>query len=140
MPLARAAMYAQGTQIHIATWPGSDATSRDISRFIAREGRVFVVSSGGILGADQVPEDLPVRDEMVGESDTYSTGGSIIVGPDGEVLSEGKPNEEMIIYADLDPALLARERQNFDPTGHYSRPDVLRLKVDRSRAASVEFE
>ena len=49
MPLARTAMYSQGTQVHIATWPGSPELTRDISRFVAMEGRVFVVSSGAVL-------------------------------------------------------------------------------------------
>jgi nitrilase len=32
------------------------------------------------------------------------------------------------------------ERQNFDPSGHYSRPDVTRLIVNRERQSVIRFE
>ena len=139
MPLARTAMYAQGTQVHVAAWPGSPATSHDISRFIAREGRVFVVSTGAVLRAQDIPEDFVLRDAMVEETSTFSTGGAIIVAPDGSTLAEAEPGVETIIYADVDLEMVARERHNFDPTGHYSRPDVLRLMVNRERRGPAEF-
>ncbi len=139
MPLARTAMYSQGTQVHVAAWPGSPAVSHDISRFIAREGRVFVISSGAVLTADHIPDDFILRDAMVDEGDTYSTGGAIIVAPDGSTLAEGAPGEETVIFADLDLSMISRERHNFDPTGHYSRPDVLRLMVNRQRREPADF-
>lgn len=139
MPLARTAMYAQGTQVHIATWPGSPRTSHDVSRFIAREGRMFVVSSGAVLQRRHVADDFELLDEMLVAGDRWASGGSIIVAPDGSVLAAGDKHEECIIYADLDVDLVRRERQNFDPAGHYSRPDVLRLTVDRERREPATF-
>ncbi len=139
MPLARTAMYSQGTQVHIAAWPGSPAITHDVSKFIALEGRVFVVSSGAVLRAEHIPDDFVLKDEMLAEGDVYSSGGAIIVAPDGTTLAEATAEEETVIYADLDLEMISRERHNFDPTGHYSRPDVLRLMVNRQRREPAEF-
>lgn len=139
MPLARTAMYAQGTQVHVAAWPGSAAISHDISRFMAMEGRIYVVSSGGILRAEHIPDDFLLKEAMLAETDVFSSGGAIIVAPDGSILAEAEAGVETIITADIDLAMVARERQNFDPTGHYSRPDVLRLMVNRQRRDPAEF-
>jgi nitrilase len=140
MPLARTALYAQGTEIHVAAWPGSPGASHDVSRFIAREGRMFVVSSGAVLRARDVPEHFALRDELLAEGDRFASGGAIIVGPDGSVLAEAEPDADCLLTADLDLAVVREQRHNFDPTGHYGRPDVFDLTIDRRRSTTVLFE
>ena len=140
MPLARTSLYAQGAQLHIATWPGSPHLTKDITRFIAREGRMYVLSVGGVLRSEHLPESFVLRDQMIEFGDTYGRGGTMIVGPDGETIEGPVAREETIVYADIELDAVRRERHNFDPTGHYSRPDVLQLKVNRSRRESAEFE
>jgi nitrilase len=141
MPAARMAMYAGGEEVHVAIWPGAPGLTRDISRFTAREGRVFVVAASGVLRADELPEDLPAREALVAsaEDGLLHTGGSRIVAPDGRELASLDDPVEGVITAELDRALLDGERQNFDPAGHYHRSDVFHIEVDRGRSVPVTF-
>lgn len=139
MPLARAAMWAQGPQIHVATWPGSTATSVDATRFAAMEGRVFVVSAGAVLRRSDIRDDFPVLDQMVEHGDIWASGGSMIVAPDGRTVAHAPDREEQILIAEIDLAEVREARHNFDPAGHYSRPDVLQLTVDRQRRRPATF-
>ena len=59
MPLARHATYADAEEVHVAAWPGSAVQTRDLARFIALEGRVFVVVASGLISAENVPTDFP---------------------------------------------------------------------------------
>lgn len=140
MPLARAALYAQGEDLHVMLWPGSDRNTRDITRFAAREGRSYVVSACGLLREEDAPRDFPMRERMFSAGKTINNGGSAIAAPDASWILEPVVDREGVFTADLDPIFVRRERQNFDPSGHYARPDVLTLRVNRARQAAARFE
>ena len=141
MPLARTALYAQGEDLHVAVWPGNRRNTNDITRFIARESRSFVASVSGLMRRSDLPAGLPNIDTIIANSpDFMADGGSCLAGPDGEWIIEPFCNEETLLIATIDHKRVREERQNFDPTGHYSRPDVLKLKVNRKRQAAAKFD
>jgi len=128
MPLARVALYESGVEIYIAsTADDSDEWQKTLVH-IARESRAYVIAPCHYQRASAYPEDFALASEIEGV-DVLGRGGSAILAPDGSYLAGPVHDEESILYADLDPALLLAERQRFDPVGHYSRPDVLRLTL-----------
>ena len=141
MPLSRAALYAQGEDLHVACWPGSLRNTEDITPFLAKEGRSYCVSVSSLMRKSDVPENMPFADVIKSSlSDMPANGGSCIAGPDGSWILSPETGSESLRFAELDPAFVRRERQNFDPTGHYSRPDVTRLIVNRARQSLADFE
>lgn len=141
MPLPRAALYAQGENVHVAVWPGSERNTADITRFIARESRSWVLSVSALMHADWVGNGFPHSDKVKqGASGWMTDGGSCIAAPDGQWLLEPQLEKEGLFSAELNLEAVRRERQNFDPAGHYARPDVTRLTVDRTRQNTVSFE
>lgn len=140
MPLARAALYAQGVDLHIApTWDSSDVWPASL-RHIAKEGRMFVIGANSTLRASQLPDDVPFRNEIYGgEDDWLALGNSAIVGPDGEILAGPLARDEGMLVADVDVQAARTARHQFDPFGHYARPDVLRLFVDVQARSPVSF-
>ena len=141
MPLARAALYAKGIEIYLApTWDNSDVWVPSMQH-IAKEGRMFVVGVNFCLKAGDVPKDVPHKDELYGSDDDWmSRGNSVIVGPHGNILAGPLVGEEGIIYADIDVAEAQKARHQFDPVGHYSRSEVLQLRVNTDVLRSVTFE
>lgn len=140
MPLPRAGLYGMGENLHIAVWPGSKSNTIDITRFIARESRSFVVSVSGLLSRKDFPGETPHLDLISRNApEILADGGSAIAGPDGNWVVEPVVNREGIFTADLDFNRVLEERQNFDLPGHYSRPDVTRLHVNRERQSTIEL-
>ena len=120
------ALMAQGTQIHVATWPTcAVSTNHLLSRAFAVQGACYVIAVGALRSSEDVPDKL--RDLLMGEEPPQSR--SCIISPSGEVLAEAAAGKEDIVIArgSLEPVLMAKAR--CDVGGHYSRPDVLQLIV-----------
>lgn len=140
MPLPRAALYGQGENLHVAVWPGSEHNTKDITRFIARESRSFVISVSALMRKTDFPKGTPYLEKLLETTpEVLANGGSCIAGPDGEWILPPVLNKEGIIFQELDFNRVYEERQNFDPVGHYSRPDVTQLTVNRERQSTVRF-
>jgi nitrilase len=139
MPLARAAMYARGVDIYLApTWDNSDVWTATL-RHIAKEGRVYVLGIAPVLRGSDVPADL--RGDVYGGADDWmSRGRSAIVGPDGDLLAGPVVEREESLYAEVDAAVAQASRREFDPVGHYARPDVFRLSVNTEPQRPVTFD
>jgi nitrilase len=129
MPLARFALYESGVEIYIASTADDGDLWQATLVHIARESRCFVIAPSHLQRASSYPDDFPLR-ELLAEHDLIGRGGSAILGPDGSYLAGPLYDEEVVLYAELEPGRLFEERQRFDPSGHYHRPDVLALTLN----------
>ncbi len=140
MPLARVALYAEGVEIHVASTWDSGGTWLATMQHIAAEGRCWVVGSGCSLRAGDIPSTFPERERLFGpdSSDRWlNPGDSVVVRPGGEIVAGPLHEEHGILYADIEPGVVAAERRTLDVVGHYARDDVFTLTVDRTARAPV---
>ena len=140
MPLTRAALYAQGEDCHVALWPGNARNTQALTPVLALEGRSYVISVSAVFTRDDVPADHVVTAMLARAPQIMADGGSCIANPDGSWLIPPATAGEALLVATLDPREVRRARQNFDPVGHYSRPDVTQLVVNRQRQAIARFD
>jgi nitrilase len=141
MPLIRSSLYAQGEDLHIAIWPGSVRNTADITRFIASESRSYIISVSGLLQKKDIETSLPHAATIISNCNEWlADGGSCIAGPDGNWVIEPVAHKEALIIGTINHNRVLEERQNFDPSGHYSRPDILQLTVNRERQRLVQFK
>jgi len=140
MPLARTALYGQGENLHVAVWPGSERNTQDITRFIAKESRSFVISASSLMRKSDISREIPHYNVMIENApDILANGGSCIATPNGEWVIPPVVDKEGLISTEIDLQHVLEERQNFDSVGHYSRPDVTQLSVNRARQSIVKF-
>ncbi|MFT5570236.1 MAG: nitrilase [Cyclobacteriaceae bacterium] len=141
MPLARASLYGMGENLHVAVWPGSERNTIDLTRHIAREGRLYAISVSGLMSLSDIDASVLHGDFLRSQlPDKMANGGSCIAGPDGNWVLEPVVDVEGIFYAEITIDKVFQERQNFDPSGHYSRPDVMQLTVNRERQSVLSVK
>jgi predicted amidohydrolase len=133
MPLARQAMHDSGEDIHVALWPTAHEMLQVASRHYAFEGRCFVLAAGSLMRASALPSELePHAGKVRSSGDWVLRGGSAIVGPDGRYIVEPCFDRPELIVSDIDLGRVREERMTLDVSGHYHRPELLRLEIDRS--------
>ena len=140
MPLARAALYAQGVEIYVA--PTYDCGDRWVAstQHIAREGGCWVLGSGHALRAADLPDSMPGKAQLYPDAAEWiNQGDSVIVAPGVKIVAGPMRNELGLLLADIDLERVTAARRVLDVAGHYARPDVLRLEVNRSPQRSVRF-
>lgn len=119
MPRPRLAMYAQGVELYVAPTADARDSWQATMRHIALEGRCFVLGCNQFVTKTMHPADLPCLDELASQPEIMCRGGSVIIGPLGDVLAGPLYDAEGILTAELDLAEIVRARLDFDVVGHY---------------------
>ena len=137
MPMLRMAMYAQGVELYCAPTVDDRDTWQTTMRHIAIEGRCFVLTAVQYLTRADCPADYhPVQGDA--PDTVLIRGGSAIYGPLGEEIAAPVYGREAVIAAEIDVGAIARGKYDFDAVGHYARPDIFTLTIDRRPQKSVQ--
>ena len=129
MPLARVALYQKGIALYISPNTNDNEEWQATIRHIAIEGHCYFINCDMYFTKAMYPKHLHCPDEIEKLPEIVCRGGSCIVDPYGHYETEPVWDKEEIIYAELDMQKVPASRMEFDACGHYSRPDVLELKV-----------
>ena len=132
MPLARYTMFAGGTQLYVApTWDNGEPWLSTI-RHIAKEGRVYVIACCTALRMSDIDDRFETKKFYTKKEEWVNVGDSAIVDPDGKFIAGPLNKAEGIIYGEVDPKKVNGLRWKLDVAGHYARPDVFELTVNRN--------
>ncbi|MDZ5077671.1 carbon-nitrogen hydrolase family protein [Nesterenkonia sp. HG001] len=146
-PLSKYALFSQHEQIHIASWPSfsifpgavyalGPEVNTAASQQYAVEGQTFVLAASAVVGEAglRIFADTEEKRGLIHPGGGYAR----IFAPDGRMLAEPlAPDEEGILYADLDLSAILAAKNAADPVGHYSRPDVLQLRFNDQQQPRV---
>lgn len=134
MPLLRTALYAKGIEIWCAPTVDARPVWQSTMQHIALEGRCFVASA---CQYQPSPNELGQKVDNWGADDALISGGSVIIGPLGDVLAGPLLDKEGLISAEINMDDLAKARYDLDVIGHYARPDIFELRVNETPRQSV---
>lgn len=141
-PLSKYAMYAQNEQVHVGAWPSFSVypgaayalgpeVNTSASRVYAVEGSCFVVAPCATVSAEMI--ELLCTDDTKRALLRPGGGYARIFAPDGQQMHESlAPDAEGLVYADLDLGMISLAKAAADPAGHYARPDVTRLLLNKT--------
>ncbi|USD36560.1 carbon-nitrogen hydrolase family protein [Ferrimonas sp. SCSIO 43195] len=139
MPLARFSLYAQNIDLYVApTWDCGEAWLASM-RHIAREGGCWVLSTATAMEGSDLPNDFPGREQLFKNDEWINAGGAVVVQPSGAVAAGPVLNEKTLLYARINTEAAAEARKSLDVSGHYHRPDIFSLTVDRRPMPPLGF-
>jgi len=146
-PLTKYALYAQNEQIHIAAWPSfslyrgaayalGPELNNAASQLYAAEGQCFVIAPCATVSKEM--RDLLCTDDLQRQLLLQGGGFARIYGPDGAPIGNALDEaEEGLVLADIDLKTITLAKSAADPAGHYSRPDVTRLLLNKTKGDRV---
>jgi nitrilase len=140
MPLARYTLYAQGIEVYVA--PTYDSGDRAVAtmQHIAREGGCWVISCGMAFQARDIPDHVPGKSELFSDPDEWvNEGDSVVVAPGGKIVAGPLHKERAVLYATIDLDRIGMARRSLDITGHYARPDLFQLQVNKLAQKPISF-
>ncbi|WP_415895490.1 carbon-nitrogen hydrolase family protein [Neptuniibacter sp. PT34_22] len=139
MPLARYALFSQDIDIYIApTWDSGEVWISSMHH-IAREGGCWVLSTATAMTGSDIPDDFPDRYSLFDQDEWINPGDAVIIKPFGGVHAGPLHQEKEILFAEIDLEDARRSRKALDVSGHYNRPDIFNLEVDRGSKPPIKF-
>lgn len=139
MPLARYALYAQGMEIYVnPTWDSGEIWLATL-RHIAREAGSWVISTATALQGSDIPDDFPERERLFKPDEWINAGDAVVIRPSGAVAAGPLHREKGILYAEIDAEEARRARRSLDVCGHYARPDIFSLSINRGLLSPIKF-
>ena len=141
MPLARYALCAQGIEIYVAPTYDSGDDWIESLRHIAREAGCWVIGSGNLLrGGDMLTDRVDLSALYPDPEEWVNAGDSVVIAPDRELIAGPLREQQGLLFADIDLAKCGAARRTLDIAGHYSRPDIFQLQVDRQSQSPAVYK
>src|SRR5713226_8784181 len=139
-PLAVFALTAEGTRLHVMSWPNHFPTSGDPmrnrvavdSQAFAQMSKAFVISACGTVDERMIDMLEPEAQAEGFLRNPDCSGGSVIVAPNSRVIAGALGAEEGILYAECNLELAVQMKLRHDFAGHYNRPDIFHLQINRA--------